>query len=91
MLIKKDEITKITMLDNEHNDFCVVFHLGEDGRYGQIILPCFWAAGFDLDDPDWAEAEADQIRLVQEYVNKHPDGSYVELSSHIIYGMDVYH
>ena len=24
-LVKKNEISKITMLDNEHNDFCVVF------------------------------------------------------------------
>ena len=42
MLVKKDEITKITMLDNEHNDFCVVFHLGDKGRDGQVVLPCFF-------------------------------------------------
>ena len=91
MLVKKNEISKITMLDNEHNDFCVVFHLGDNGRDGQIILNCFADAGFSLDDPDWVAEKAEQIRLAQEYIDEHPDGSYVELSSTILYNMNVYH
>ena len=91
MLVKKNEISKITMLDNENNDFCVVFHLGDNGRNGQIVLPCFYNAGFSLDAPDWRAEKAKQIRLAQEYIDEHPDGSYVEISSSILYGMDVYH
>ena len=91
MLVKKSEITNITMLDNEHNDFCVVFHLGDEGRRGEIVLPCFFVAGFSLDDPDFANCKAEQIQLAQKYIDKHPDGSYVELSSGILYDMDVYH
>ena len=79
------------MLDNEHNDFCVVFHLGDNGRDGQIILNCFSVAGFSLDDPNWVAEKTKQIRLAQEYIDKHPDGSDIELSSSILYNMNVYH
>ena len=88
MLVKKSEISNITMLDSEENHFCVVFHL--DGS-GVIILPCFYSAGFSLDDPNWATEKARQIRLAQEYINGHPDGSYVELNSGLLYNMNVYH
>ena len=91
MLVKRSEISKITMLDNENNDFCVVFHLGGDGRNGKIIRPCFFAAGFSLDDPKWVEAKAEQIRLAQEYIDKHPQESYVELDIRLLYNMNVYH
>ena len=91
MLVKKSEITNITMLDNEHNDFCVVFHIGDEGRDGQVVLPCFFSAGFDLDDPHFVDSKVEQIRLAQAYVNRHPNGSYVELSRDILYNMDVYH
>ena len=91
MLVKKNEISNITMLDDENNDFCVVFHLGDDGHDGQIILKCFYVAGFSLDDPNYAELKAKQIRLAQEYIDQHPNGSYVELSSRILYNMNVYH
>ena len=70
------------------NNFCVRVHL-KDGE--QVLMNAFTVAGFDLDDPEWVWAKAKQLRLVQEYIDKHPDGSYVELSSSIVYGMDVYH
>lgn len=91
MLVEKNDISKITMLDDQDNDFCVVFHLGNDKRSGKIILPCFFSAGFSLDDLEYEKAKAKQIRLAQEYIDKHPEGSYVELSSSILYNMNVYH
>ena len=108
MFIKKETITKIDMVENEHNDFCVRFYIDrvdrnrrapnelcddwfDYGRDGCIILPCFWAAGFGLDDPGWEEAKAEQIRLTQEYLDQYPDDAYVELNSGILYGMNVYH
>ena len=93
MLVKKNDIAEITMLDDEHNNFCVVFHLAEGPsiKRGQIVLPCFFVAGFDLDDSLYVHLKARQIELTQKYVDSHPDGSYVELSSRLLYDMDVYH
>ena len=96
MLVKKSEITKIDMVDISEgvgeclndNDFCVRFHLKSNGC---IILPCFYVAGFDLDDLDWVEEKEKQIRLTQEYLDQHPDDAYVELNAGILYNMDVYH
>ena len=51
----------------------------------------FFSAGFDLDDPHFVDSKVEQIRLAQAYVNRHPNGSYVELSRDILYNMDVYH
>ena len=56
-----------------------------------IILNCFSVAGFSLDDPNWVAEKTKQIRLAQEYIDKHPDGSDIELSSSILYNMNVYH
>ena len=91
ILVKKSEITKITMIDNEHNDFCVIFHLGDDGRRGQIILPCYYTAEFPLDDPNYADQKELQLRLTQQYLDQYPDNAYVELSASLLYDMNVYH
>lgn len=85
MLVRKCEIKHIDMVENEHNDFCVRFHLDR----GCIILPCFYVAGFSLGE--MPEADAKQIRLTQEYLDQYPDNAYVELDANILYGMDVYH
>ena len=42
--VKRKEIIRIDMVENENNDFCVRFHLDR----GEIILPCFYRAGFSL-------------------------------------------
>ena len=89
MLVNKGDITKIDMIDNEHNDFCVRFHLGKDGKDGQIILPCFFVAGFPIDE--YPELKAEQLRLTQEYLDQYPDDAYVQLNADILYNMDVYH
>ena len=123
MLVKKGMISKIDMVENGSNDFCVRFYLdthfkksldgdgnvqwqecvdGRDpelddddpetyGRQGEIIIPCFWSAGFDLDEPWAADAKAKQLELTQAYLNKFPDDAYVELSAGLLYDMDVYH
>ena len=89
MLVNKGDITQIDMIDNEHNDFCVRFHLGKDGRDGQIILPCFYVAGFSIDE--YPELKAEQLRLTQEYLDQHSADARVELNSDILYDMNVYH
>ena len=58
MLIEKETITGITMIENEHNDFCVVFHIGKKGREGKIIIPCYFSSGFPIDHPVFAEMKA---------------------------------
>ena len=91
MLVKKDEIMSITMCEmmnasnTDCDDFCVVFNLDD----GQIILPCFYAAGFPLDDEP--ELKEEQIRKTQNYIDAHPKGCYFELSASLLYGMNVYH
>lgn len=91
LLVKRSDITEITMIQNEHNDFCVVFHLGKEGRRGKIILPCFSVAEFSLHDPEFAELKEKQIRMTKEYLDsRHPDG-FVRLSSQMLYDMNVYH
>ncbi len=89
MLVKKSDITKIDMIDNEHNDFCVRFHLGKDGRDGQIILKCFTNAGFPIND--MPEAIEKQLQLTQQYLDLYPDEAYIELNATLLYDMDVYH
>ena len=94
MLVKKSEITKIDMVDISEgvgeclndNDFCVRFHLKSSGC---IILPCFYNAGFPIED--YPESEAEQLRLTQQYLDQYPNDAYVELNADILYHMDVYH
>ena len=100
MLVKKSEIIEIDMVDTElkvlekngqitetENNFCVRFHLKNSGY---ILLPCFYCAGFEINDIP--EAKAEQLRLTQDYLDLHTDDNdYVELNAGILYGMDVYH
>lgn len=90
MLVKKSDITKIDMIEYSNNDFgendfCVRFHL----ERGCIILPCFYSAGFPLDDDP--EGKEKQLRLTKTYLDKHPDDAYVELNATLLYDMNVYH
>ena len=100
MLVKKSDIIGIDMVDTElkvldengqiieiENNFCVRFHLKSKGY---IVIPCFYCAGFGLDDEP--EGKAAQLRLTQDYLDSHTDDNcYVELNAGILYGMDVYH
>ena len=90
MLIKRIEISKITVIDNEGDDICVVFYLGDDESVGQIRLNCFWKTDVDRDDPKWAAEKEKIIQLARAYINKYPDDAYVELSSRVLYYMNVY-
>lgn len=90
MLVKKSDIAKIDMVEEcvsgDEPDFCVRFHLKSNGH---IILPCFYAAGFPLED--MPEAIEEQLGRTQSYLNQYPDDAYVELNAGILYDMDVYH
>jgi hypothetical protein len=99
MLVKKSEIIGIDMADENltvlsqdgtledvENNFCVRFHLKSNGY---ICIPCFYAAGFDLDD--MPEAKEEQLRLTQEYIDKYSDDEHIELNAGVLYSMDVYH
>ena len=91
MLVKKSDIERIDMVEEyvSHEDladFCVRFHLKSNGH---IILPCFYAAGFPLEN--MPEAIEEQLGRTQSYLNQYPDDAYVELNAGILYDMDVYH
>ena len=101
MLVKKSDINHIDMVDTElevldkngqiikrDNNFCVRFHLDESNGY--IVIPCFYCAGFPIDD--MPEAKAEQLRLTQNYLDSHTnENGYVELNADILYNMNVYH
>ena len=83
--VKRKEIIRIDMVENENNDFCVRFHLNR----GEIILPCFYRAGFSLGY--FPEQDARQLQLTQAYLDSHESEDFVQLSATHLYDMNVYH
>ena len=99
MKVKKSEIIAIDMVDEDiviqdndgslrdcPNNFCVRFHLKSNGH---IVIPCFYNAGFDLED--MPESKEQQLRLTEKYLDSFSDDDDVELNAGILYNMDVYH
>ena len=81
MLVKRREISKVTVIDNEGDDIYIVFYLGDDQDIGQIRFNCFWVKEKIFNGLEWDVEKEKILFLARGYINRCPDEAYVELSS----------